>query len=162
MRPSDGRVQSGVGTPLADAIVTVRNRSTGFTTATHSNAAGRYAFAQLPLGGPYEVTARRLGYDAVTKAGYRLTLGARLHVDFTLSERATALASVVVRADTGAASAQRLGGSTRIGARAMSNLPAVGRNFTDLAALAPTVGAEFSRLGTATSELLLATFSTDD
>jgi len=140
----DGRVQSGGGAPVADAIVTVRNTSTGFTTATHSNAAGRYVLAQLPLGGPYEVTARRLGYDAVTKAGYRLTLGARLHVDFALTERATELVSVIVRADTGAASAQRLGGSTRIGARAMSNLPAVGRNFTDLAALAPTMGAEFS------------------
>jgi hypothetical protein len=139
-----GRVQDGAGTPVSAAIVTVRNASTGFTTTTRSTPTGQYAFAQLPLGGPYEVTARRLGFEAVTKTGYRLTLGAHLRVDFRLEERAASLASVVVTADTAAASRQRLGGSTRIGAQAMADLPAVGRNFTDLAALAPTVGSEFS------------------
>src|SRR5215207_2207998 len=139
-----GRVLSPVGTPIANAVVTVRNTSTGFTSTSRSTAAGQYAFAQLPLGGPYEVGARRLGFEPVTKSGYHLTLGARVHVDFTLSERAAALASVIVRADGAAERRDRLGGSTRVSARAMSDLPAVGRNFTDLAALAPTVGSEFS------------------
>jgi len=124
--------------------VAVHNRSTGFSSTTRSNSAGQYVFAQLPLGGPYDVTARRVGFTPVTKSGYRLTLGARLGVDFTLEERATALEPIVVSADTAAVFRQRLGGSTRIGTRAMTDLPAVGRNFTDLASLAPTVGAEFS------------------
>jgi hypothetical protein len=139
-----GRVVSTGGAPIADARISVRNTSTGFTTTTHTNDAGTYTFAQLPLGGPYEVTARRVGFEPITKAGYRLTIGVRLRVDFSLTERAAELTPIVVNADTTAAWRQRLGGSTRIGARAMANLPAVGRNFTDLAALAPTVGGEFS------------------
>jgi hypothetical protein len=142
-----GRVVSESGAPMGDVVVVVRNASTGFSSLTRSTDAGQYVFAQLPLGGPYEVTARRVGFEPVTKSGYRLTLGARVRVDFTLAvrtERAAALAPVVVNADTAAAFRQRLGGSTRIGAMAMSDLPAVGRNFTDLAALAPTVGSEFS------------------
>src|SRR5690349_18247666 len=139
-----GRVVAVNGGPLADVIVSVRNTSTGFTSTTRSTDAGQYMFAQLPLGGPYDVTARRVGFEPVVRPGYRLTLGARLRVDFTLARQATALAPVVVRADTSAVVRQRLGGSTRIGARAMTDVPAVGRNFTDLAALAPTVGAEFS------------------
>ena len=139
-----GRVVSESGAPIGDVIVLVRNTSTGFASFTRSSDAGQYVFAQFPLGGPYEVTARRVGFEPVTKSGYRLTLGARLRVDFTLAERATALAPVVVDADTAAVFLQRLGGSTRIGAAALGDLPAVGRNFTDLAALAPTVGSEFS------------------
>jgi hypothetical protein len=139
-----GRVHAPGAGSLGDVIVSIRNTSTGFTSTTRTTGAGRYAFAQLPLGGPYEVTARRVGFEPVTKTGYRLTLGMRARVDFTLAPRATTLAPVIVRADTATALPQRVGGSTRIGARAMTAVPALGRNFTDLAALAPTVGSEFS------------------
>src|SRR3982751_2977291 len=140
-----GRVSSTTtGVPIADVLVTVRNMSTGFVSSVRTTPAGQYVFAQLPLGGPYDVTARRVGFEPVTKSGYRLTLGIRVSADFTLAERAASLAPVVVTADTTAASRQQSGGSTRIGARALADLPAVGRNFTDLAALAPTVGGEFS------------------
>jgi len=139
-----GRVVAENGAPIQDVIVSVRNVSTGFTSSTHSTGAGYYVFAQLPLGGPYEVAARRVGFEPVTKTGYRLTLGVHVRVDFTLAERSTTLEPVVVSADTAALYRQRLGGSTRIGATTMSDLPAVGRNFTDLASLAPTVGSEFS------------------
>ena len=140
----EGRVVGEKGAPMGDVVVMVRNTSTGFASFTRSSAAGQYAFAQLPLGGPYDVTARRVGFEPITKTGFRLTLGARIRVDFTLAERATALALVAVNADAAPVFRQRLGGSTRIGAAAMNDLPAVGRNFTDLAALAPTVGSEFS------------------
>ena len=131
-------------TPVAEAVVIARNTSTGFATATRSAPSGWYLFAQLPLGGPYEISVRRVGFEPATRAGYRLVLGARLRVDFVLGERATALAPVVVSAEDPGATRQRLGGSTRIGERVMRDVPAVGRSVTDLAALAPTVAAEFS------------------
>jgi len=139
-----GRVVAENGTPIPDVIVSVRNTSTGFASSTRSTGAGYYVFAQLPLGGPYDVTALRVGFEPVTKTGYRLTLGVHVRVDFTLVSRTTTLAPVVVSADTAALYRQRLGGSTQIAATTMSDLPAVGRNFTDLASLAPTVGSEFS------------------
>jgi len=139
-----GRVVAENGAPIGDVIVSVRNVSTGFASSTRSTTAGYYVFAQLPLGGPYDVTARRVGLEPVTKSGYLLTLGVHVRVDFTLVARTTTLAPVVVRADTAGLYRQRLGGSTRIAATTMSDLPAVGRNFTDLASLAPTVGSEFS------------------
>src|SRR5215218_3854104 len=89
-----GRVSSTTGAPIADAMVTVRNTSTGFVSSVRTTAAGQYVFAQLPLGGPYHVTARRVGFEPVTKSGYQLTLGARVRADFTLAERAASLAPV--------------------------------------------------------------------
>src|ERR1700737_4883133 len=65
------------GAPLAGASVTVRNEATGFQQLRVTGADGRYTAAQLPLGGPYTVTARRIGYRPATRDGFRLPLGAR-------------------------------------------------------------------------------------
>jgi hypothetical protein len=51
---------------------------------------------------------------------------------------------VVVSRDGGFARDLRLGGSTRIGGGELRSLPTTGRNFTDLAGLAPTVGPTLS------------------
>jgi hypothetical protein len=140
-----GSVRAADGSALAGAAVTVRNEATGFVLHTRAAADGRFAFVQLPLGGPYAVRAEYPGHGPATRSGYELRLGARVVVPLVLSERATELAPVVVTANAAEARRlERLGGSTPVGAREMHALPAVGRNFTDLAGLAPTVGAALS------------------
>src|SRR5262252_8628572 len=64
-----GKVVAENGAPIGDVIVSVRNVSTGFASSTRSTTAGYYVFAQLPLGGPYEVSARRVGLEPPTQSG---------------------------------------------------------------------------------------------
>jgi len=133
-----GSVRALNGEPLAGATVTVRNEATGFQRAGQTNASGRFLFPAVPLGGPYSVTVRVLGYRPETKRGYTLSLSDRLAVDFALQPAAVQLEAEVVTADAGNARAERIGASTQISPRELRNLPAINRNFTDLANLAPT------------------------
>lgn len=129
---------------LAGAAVELRNASTGFTARGRTGRDGRATFRQLPLGGPYTVQASRIGYAARQQSGYELGLGSRVQVELRLPDQALTLEAVVVSGDGGLARDTRLGGSTRIGGAEMRDLPTTGRNFTDLAGLAPTTGPTLS------------------
>ena len=142
-----GTVCDSAGRPLAGAEVTARDAATGFRTTTRANAAGQFSLLQLPLGGPYAVTLRAVGYRAVTRAGYQLALGARVRVDATLLPVATALAPVVVEAARDADRRAAVGGNYQVGAARIAAVPAVNRSFTDLATLAPTAGPQNGLLG---------------
>lgn len=141
-----GTVRGADGRPLDGVTVTVRNAATGFRTAVSVGAGGRFAALQLPLGGPYTVTARRLGYRPAERTVAQLGLGARVAVDVVLEPAATALAAVEVRA-TAASRDQVAGANYRVDAARLAAVPAVNRNFTDLASLAPTTGAQNALLG---------------
>ena len=140
----EGRVLGPGAMPISEALITVRNEATGFATSVRSVASGRFLFAQLPLGGPYRLSARHVGFAPFERSGLQLTLGARITVGVSLTPAATTLTAVVVREDSQAVTRQRLGGSTRVDPRALQSIPTLGRNFTDLTSLAPTVGADQS------------------
>src|SRR6185503_6728613 len=135
------------GTPVRDASITVRNATTGGAWTQMTNGAGRFAFVQLPLGGPYEISVRRLGLAPETRSGYELTLGRRIVVDFSLRPAPTQLSGVTVSGRVDASRLASLGGNRRIDAEQIAAIPAAGRNFTDLSALAPTTGVQLSMLG---------------
>ncbi|HVH11546.1 MAG TPA: carboxypeptidase regulatory-like domain-containing protein, partial [Longimicrobium sp.] len=137
-------VRSAGDEVLAGVTVELRNASTGFTTRGRTGSDGRATFRQLPLGGPYTVTASRIGFAPRQQTGYTLALGSRVEVALSLPDQAVALEAVVVSGDGGFARDLRLGGSTRIGGEELRSLPTTGRNFTDLAGLAPTVGPTLS------------------
>jgi hypothetical protein len=141
-----GRVRDAAGAGLANAVLVARNAATGVEWTVATTTTGRFAFLQLPLGGPYTVTARRLGFRPATRSGYELALGSRGVVDLVLDRAAAELAPVVA----GTAEERRapsLGANYRVGAELLGAIPAVNRNFTDLAALAPTTGVQASLLG---------------
>lgn len=142
-----GRITEPAGTPLAGVTVVARNAATGLEWTVMTNVSGRYAFVQLPLGGPYSINARRIGYKSESRSGYELRLGSRSVVDLTLEPAATELAPVVIEGTEAQARRSTLGGNLRIGADVIARIPAAGRNFTDLAALAPTTGVQASLLG---------------
>lgn len=137
-------VRSAEDEALGGASVEVRNTSTGFTARGRTGRDGRATFRQLPLGGPYTVQASRMGFAARQQAGYELGMGSRVEVTLRLADQSLALEAVVVSGDAGYARDLRLGGSTRISGAELQNLPATGRNFTDLAGLAPTTGPTLS------------------
>jgi hypothetical protein len=135
-----GRVTDTKNEGLPGVTVILKNESTGFTTGGITNANGYYDFNQLPLGGPYVLSATFVGYQERKRTGIYLNQGNRLTLDFTLSESTTELSEVVVTsaAQSFESRVQRLGGSTQISSQEIRRLPILGRDFTNLIALAPT------------------------
>jgi hypothetical protein len=142
-----GAVRDTDGTMLAGVAITARNVATGGQWTVSSSSTGRFAFLQLPLGGPYTITARRIGYRPEARSGYELALGSRVVVDIMLHRTATELLPVVVEGSRTDLHAPSAGTNLRVGGEVLSAIPAVNRNFTDLSALASTTGVQSSLLG---------------
>src|SRR5262245_17703801 len=142
-----GAVRDSVGVAIAGATVTAKNEATGVVWTVTTTSTGRFSFLQLPLGGPYSVSARHVGFRAESRSGYQLALGSRVVLDLELTRVATELQGVVVSADASERRSPSMGGNYRVGSEQLSSVPAVNRNFTDLAALAPTTGVQSSLLG---------------
>jgi hypothetical protein len=136
----DGRVVSLDSTPLDQAIVQVTNSSTGERWRTTTSARGRYFIEYLSVGGPYRIEVRAVGYTPARRDSLRLRLGQRLAADFTLTPAAVQLQEISV---TGALdprlSADRTGPAQIISDSTIARLPVPGRDFTELAVLAPQV-----------------------
>jgi len=139
-----GQVRSASGAAVVGATVTARNQATGTQQTRKTGARGRYVFAQLPIGGPYTITVRQLGFRPAQRSGLMLNLGDRVALDLALDPSATELAAIDVRADRESKRAERVGGSTVVTEKEIRQLPIQDRSFADLAILAPTT----SRAGT--------------
>jgi hypothetical protein len=135
-----GIVRDSLGAPLQRVVIEARHGETGYVARAVTSPAGRYALLGLPLGGPYVVRARRVGYDVASRAGVVLTIGARPAVDFVLRPVAVRLTEVAVRAEAPEGRESRLGGSTRVARAQIDALPVLDRNFSGLAALSPLAG----------------------
>lgn len=139
-----GTIRASNGGALAGATVTARNDATGTQQGRITDAKGRYVFAQLPIGGPYTITVKQLGFRPARRSGLILNLGDRVALDITIDQSATELGAVDVRADRESKRAERVGGSTVVSEREIKLLPIQDRSFADLAIIAPTT----SRSGT--------------
>jgi hypothetical protein len=142
-----GSVRDSAGRGLAGATVVARNGETGVQWSVTTSATGRFAFLQLPLGGPYIVTARRIGYRSESRSGYALSLGSRVIVDIALRTAPAELAPVVVAGSLEERRAPNMGANFRVSEAQLQAVPAVNRSFTDLANLSPTTGTQLSALG---------------
>lgn len=135
-----GSVTNVAGEPVADAQVVVRNTATGFTRTVRSNAAGDFYVPNLPPGGPYVVSAARVGFEPFERRGINLVLNQTMALDLRLAEQAVALEGLTVRAENNAViSPSRTGAATVIGADEIDDIPTLDRNFSDLAIVSPHV-----------------------
>jgi hypothetical protein len=136
----EGRVVGVDSMPLEQATVHVVNTSSGERWQTKTNARGRYFLEYLSVGGPYRIEVRAVGYTPARRDFVRLGLGHRLTTDFTLIPAAVQLEEIAV---TGAAdprlSDDRTGPAQIIPDGTIGRLPVRGRDFTELAVLAPQV-----------------------
>ena len=123
--------------PIPGANVQVRNESTGFTTATATNAQGEYSFKELPLGGPYTLRATFIGYGEQQRTGYALNQGDAIRVNLSMREDSQSLEVVEVVASGLKNKIENLGAATAISSRSIAVLPVNGRNFTSLIDLSP-------------------------
>jgi hypothetical protein len=122
---------------IPGASVQVRNESTGFTSRTITNAKGEYTFKELPLGGPYTVTATFIGYAEMKMTGYALNQGDVLRVNVPMRSSSVAINEVTVSASALRNKAENFGAATTVTARDIAKLPVNGRNFTTLIDLSP-------------------------
>jgi carboxypeptidase family protein len=135
-----GRVSDDRNQPLGGASITVVNRTTGFATSTLTRGDGRYLVQGLEVGGPYTVSAAKLGFLPRLRDGQTISLSQILEIDFRLVPRATVLGPVAVLAESDPVlSPERTGAATTISDSLLRRLPTLNRNFTDFVMLAPQV-----------------------
>ena len=97
-----GFVTDSGGRPLDAVQIRVRNKATGFVTGGLSREDGRYFIQGLEVGGPYEVVARRIGFQQDLRDNQYIALSQALRLDFKLGQTATTLSGVTVVASTAA------------------------------------------------------------
>lgn len=132
-----GKVVDDKNSPVIGALITVKNESTGFTVTAPTGVDGSYTVREVPLGSPYTITAKYIGYGDQVKKGYSLNQGDLLRVDFTMTETATELNAVEVVANSLKKNVDNEGASTTVSAQDIQKLPVNGRNFTSLIDLSP-------------------------
>lgn len=135
-----GQVTDSSGSPVTGATVELRNLASGFTSVVRTSQDGRYTANQLPLGGPYRVLARALGYRATSREGITLNIGSVVIAHLRLAPTAAQLEEVVVAAEPTRV-LERNGAATRIGEQQVRELPNQNRRFEDLTKLSPLAGA---------------------
>jgi outer membrane receptor protein involved in Fe transport len=128
------------GQAVANAEVTVRNPSTGFTRTVSTDAGGRYFVPNLLPGGPYTVTANAPGFAAQAQGPLRLVLGQTASANFQVAEQVVALEGLTVTAESNPViSPSRTGATTVISDETIEATPTLSRNFTEVARLSPHV-----------------------
>jgi len=135
-----GTLLNDQGQPVESAQIEVVNRNTGARTGTMSRSDGRYYVQGLEVGGPYTVTARRIGFTPHDSSNVFVALGQNARVDLTMYTQATQLAGVeVVGASNDIISSSHKGIATTITDSVIARFPTLTRNFTDFVALTPQI-----------------------
>lgn len=91
-----GRVTSAAGGPISWATVAVTNSTTGQRWAAAVTANGRYLLESVPVGGPYRIEARAIGFAPAARTGIGLSLGRSLTADFVLEPTSVELPGINV------------------------------------------------------------------
>lgn len=130
-----GKVVDEQGGVLPGTTVVVRQAETNFTRTGVTNEQGQFYLPSLPAGS-YQVTVELSGFGTGRQAVV-LRVGQEATADFTLKV-GSVQETVVVTGRTALVETQAtLGGM--VDSKEIDNLPTIGRNFADLAKLAPGV-----------------------
>jgi hypothetical protein len=125
------------GGALAGAKVEARNVATNTTQSTVTDANGRYTIPDLPIGN-YDVQATASGFQTVVHQGLTLSVGAALVVDFSLPVGQVSQ-TVNVEGQVSQVETTTAAISSLVSSQQVADLPLNGRNYTELAELAPGV-----------------------
>ncbi len=130
----NGRVTDETGGALPGVTVTATNVATGVSRSVVTDSTGSYRTPTLFVG-RYTVTAELSGFSTVTVREVDLNVATTRALDFTLRP-ATVQESITVTADAPlVATSPSIG--TVVSTQELENLPLNGRQFANLASLAP-------------------------
>jgi hypothetical protein len=157
-----GRVLGDQGQALAAVVVTARNTETGLERSATTGSEGLYVIRLLPPG-IYDVRTDMIGFAQSTTAGIRVIVGQASPVNFELTTQAIELEGIEVMAERPPIDVADGGVTQFVGLEEISELPALGRDFTDFINLsglvAPdpgeTTGGQFSIAGMRASQTSL-------
>jgi outer membrane receptor for ferrienterochelin and colicin len=135
-----GIVTDQSGAPVAGVQIRIQNKATGYTAGGLTQENGRYRVQNLQVGGPYTVTARRIGLQPQERTDQYVALSQTLVLDFTLAQTAQQLAGVTVISTTAQDfSPANTGTKTAVSDTSIQRLPTLTRNLTDFIKLVPQV-----------------------
>ncbi|HKW46181.1 MAG TPA: TonB-dependent receptor [Gemmatimonadaceae bacterium] len=139
-----GRILDENGRGLASAEVVVTRAATGLSMRATSRSDGRYLVAGLDVGGPYSVTARRIGSVMQTRKGFFLSLGQQLNVDVVLAQQPVTLEGVVTQAVRERTFSRAHQGTEALVSDSMiRQVPVINRDLYDLVRLVPQMSTIF-------------------
>ena len=141
----EGAVLDGNGAAISGASISVRNVDTGLTRAGTTAANGRFSVPVLPVG-HYSVKVEASGFGPAQRDEVTLRVGETTTVDFTL-QPASVTEKLTITPDPEALDSEEGATSSTIAQRAIQDLPARGRNFSEYVLLTPGVMQESDRQG---------------
>jgi hypothetical protein len=131
-----GKITGVGGTALPGATVQAINTSTGFKTGQTTTPDGKFDLRELPLGGPYIVTATYVGFQEKKQEGITLNLSDHITLAFELREGKDLEAVVITGGSNNLmARTDRLGSALAITGKTIATIPTPTRNFEQLAFL---------------------------
>src|SRR5947208_5020276 len=148
-----GRAQEKNGGPLPGVTVTATQKDTGLTRSTVTEADGSYRLPSLPAG-KYTITAELNGYATVTVETVTVNVASQREINVDLS------ASTVSETINVVAEAPLVQTTPAVGAvvdqKQLENLPLNGRQFANLAILAPGTSLAYNSDPTKPGQLTVA------
>jgi hypothetical protein len=132
-----GIVLDGTGAVMPDVAIAIANQNTGVRRANTTNQEGRFAAGGLQPG-IYKITARKEGFQTVSKIDIHLHVAQAAQVDFVL-QVSTVGESVTVSERSSGLERVDATVSTVINREFIDKLPLNGRSFQSLFALTPGV-----------------------
>jgi outer membrane receptor protein involved in Fe transport len=130
-----GTVADAAGAPLGGAAVTITNIDRRQSQTTMADTHGRFRFSMLPVG-EYELTASAAGFATVKRA-LRLAIGSAVDLPLRLAMQQSE--SIDIIATPPIIERERTQVAATITPEEVHDLPLNGRNYLDLALLAPGV-----------------------
>src|SRR5262245_11699359 len=131
----EGTVMDKSQAVIKSATVTIINKATGVTRTTSTNDIGVYRFELLPAG-KYEIKVGASGFASAVSESVELLVGRATTLDYALNPGATA-ETVTVTAEAPIVDTQKTDVGLNITPQEVTNLPLNGRDFANLAILAP-------------------------
>ncbi len=132
-----GIVMAGNETAIG-ATITAKHIPSGSVYRGITNIDGRFIISGMRAGGPYEIEISYIGFQSQKYTDVQLQLGQNTVIDAVLSEGSEMLAEVeVVAKKNNTMRSDRSGAVTNLNTQAMSVIPTVGRNMTDLMKMTP-------------------------
>ena len=141
-----GYVKDQNGAVVPDAEIQVTNTATGVPRSTSSRADGSYVLPGL-VPATYDLAVRKIGF-APQRRQIIVQIGATQQIDLSLQAGAVELQAVTVQAAAAppAIEMRTPEVATNVSQQQIQALPSPGRNFLDLASLAPGVSVSEDRV----------------
>src|SRR5829696_705940 len=129
-----GRVLDKSGSPLPGATITATQKETGLTRSTVTESDGTYSLPSVPVG-PYTVTVELNGFATVTIEEVRLNVASQREINIDMSPSTVEESITVIDEAPLVQTTPSIG--TVVSEQQLENLPLNGRQFANLAVLAP-------------------------